>query len=326
MEVYNQKSQQAFLAVEENFTPHIKVIGAGGGGGNVIAKLVEFGAEKVDYIACNTDLKALNRTQAKVKIELGKQLTRGLGAGANPEVGAKATQESLAEIENYLQGADMMIIAAGMGGGTGTGAAPLIAKAAKAKQILTVGIVTLPFSFEGRKRRRVAEEGVRQLYENTDTLLIIPNDKLLQATDRTTKLLDAFHLVDEVLINAIQGITELINNVGLINVDFADVKTIMENMGKAVIGKGVAFGEQRMEKAVYNAIHSPLMQDTDIRGATGILIHIIGSENMSLMEINQAVSYIEELADDDVNLIFGASTISSMEDEVAITVIATGLQ
>lgn len=317
--------ENAFITVQENFTPKIVVIGAGGGGCNVVTKMVSMDVKFVDFVACNTDLKALNGSKANVKIELGRSLTRGLGAGANPEVGARAAEESLPQIEKSIENANMIFIAAGMGGGTGTGTAPIVAKLAKAKEVLTVGVVTTPFLFEGRKRMRTALEGIERLKEYTDTLLIIPNDKLLDATTQKTSLLDAFHLVDEVLINAIQGVTDLINNVGEINVDFADVRTIMEDMGKAVIGKGTATGEDRMVKAAQNAIKSPLMEDTDIQGAKGILVHIVGNTDMGLMEINEAVSAIHELADEDVNLICGLTTLESMDETVTVTIIATGI-
>ncbi len=318
-------SGSSFITTQENFTPKIVVIGTGGGGCNVISQMVKLNVQYVDFVACNTDLKALESIETPIKIELGRNLTRGLGAGANPEVGEKAAEESIYEIEKNIADAHMIFIAAGMGGGTGTGTAPVIAKVAKERGILTVGIVTIPFMFEGKKRMRIAMEGIERLRENTDTLLVIPNDKLLDATTQTTTLMDAFYLVDEVLINAIQGITDLINNVGEINVDFADVKTIMEGMGKAVIGKGISSGEDRMVKAAHNAIESPLIQNTDIRGAKGILVHVVGSKNMGLLEINEAVGTIEDLADEDVNLIFGATTLEAMQDEVAVTIIATGI-
>lgn len=318
-------SGNAFITAQEVFTPKIVVIGAGGGGCNVITKMSNLDVQYVNFVACNTDLKALNSTNAKAKIELGKNLTRGLGAGSDPEIGAKAAEESIHEIEAHIANAHMVFIAAGMGGGTGTGTAPVISQVAREHDILTVGVVTTPFTFEGRKRMKIALEGIEQLRKYTDTLLVIPNDKLLGATTQTTSLLDAFHLVDEVLINAIQGITDLINNVGEINVDFADVKTIMEGMGTAVIGKGISSGEDRMVGAAQNAIESPLMQDTDIRGAKGILVHVVGSPDMGLLEINEAVSTIEALADDEVNLIFGATTLESMQENVAVTIIATGI-
>jgi cell division protein FtsZ len=248
-----------------------------------------------------------------------------LGAGADPETGEKAAEESSHELKKSMEGAHMVFITAGMGGGTGTGTVPVIGRIAKSQEILTVGIVTIPFTFEGRKRMRIALEGIENLRQYADTLLVIPNDKLLEATNPSTSLLDAFHLVDEVLINAIQGITDLINNVGEINVDFADVKTIMGGMGTAVIGKGVASGEERMVKATQNAIKSPLMQDTDIRGAKGILVHVVGNQDIGMLEINEAVSAIEELADEEVNLIFGLTTLESMGENVAVTIIATGI-
>ncbi|MBF0236131.1 MAG: cell division protein FtsZ [SAR324 cluster bacterium] len=314
-----------FVTSTEIFVPKIKVIGAGGGGGNVVTKMVNVGVKNVEFITCNTDMKALNRTTAELKIELGKNLTRGLGAGAKPEIGEAAARETLQELEAHLEGANMVFIAAGMGGGTGTGSAPVIAELSKKKNILTVGVVTTPFSFEGKKRMRVALQGIEKLKGCTDTLLVIPNDKLLDASNQTTSLLDAFHLADEVLMNAIQGITDLINHVGTINVDFADVKTIMENMGRAVIGKGTAAGDDRMRRAAWHAINSPLMEDTDIRGAKGILVHVMGSNDMGLLEINEAIGSIQEMADDDVNIIFGATTLDDMRDHVTVTVIATGL-
>ena len=318
-------SGNAFIATHENFTPKIVVIGAGGGGCNVITKMVNLDVRYVDFIACNTDLKALSTTEATIKIELGRNLTKGLGAGANPEIGKKAAEESLYEIEKIIVNSHMVFIAAGMGGGTGTGTAPVIARLAREHDILTVGVVTTPFMFEGKRRMHIALEGIERLREYTDTLLVIPNDKLLDATNQTTSLTDAFHLTDEILINAIQGITDLINNVGEINVDFADVKTIMEGMGKAVIGKGISAGEDRMVKAAQNAIESPLMQNTDIRGAKGILVHVVGNQEMGLLEINEAVGAIEDMADEEVNLIFGATTLDSMKENVAVTIIATGI-
>jgi cell division protein FtsZ len=276
-------------------------------------------------VICNTDLKALQRNKADHKIELGKDMTRGLGAGARPEVGTNAAEETASEIEQALAGAHMVFIAAGMGGGTGTGAAPVVARIAKARQILTVGVVTLPFSFEGKRRMQVALEGVEELRQHTDTLLVIPNDKLQDASTQTTSLLEAFHMVDSVLINAIQGITDLLNGVGDINVDFADVQTIMENMGRAVIGRGTASGQDRLERAVHNAMHSSLMGNQDIRGARGILVHVVGPRDTSALEINDAMTKIAELADEDVNLIWGASFSEDVSDQITVTVIATGL-
>ena len=258
-------------------------------------------------------------------MELGRELTRGLGAGARPEIGAHAAEESAAEIEQMLNGADMAFIVAGMGGGTGTGSAPVVARISKSKKILTVGVVTLPFSFEGKRRMRAALQGVATLRENTDTLLVIPNERLLEATDRSTSFKDAFHMVDEVLVHAIQGITDLLNGVGDINVDFADMQTVMEGMGRAVIGKGTGVGKDRMFRAIDSAIHSPLMQDTDIQGAKGILIHLVAPRDAGALEITAAMNQFEDLADDDVNLIWGATLIDTPEDQVSVTVIATGL-
>ena len=321
-----EASGPAFTIPQQDaFIPTIKIIGAGGGGGNVVSKMADEGIQHVELIACNTDLKALNSSNATIKMELGRELTRGLGAGARPEIGAHAAEESAAEIEQMLNGADMAFIVAGMGGGTGTGAAPVIARISKSKKILTVGVVTLPFSFEGKRRMKAALQGVATLRENTDTLLVIPNERLLEATDRSTSFKDAFHMVDEVLVHAIQGITDLLNGVGDINVDFADMRTVMEGMGRAVIGKGTGAGKDRMFRAIDSAIHSPLMQDTDIQGAKGILIHLIAPRDAGALEITAAMNQLEDLADDDVNLIWGATLTDTPEDQVSVTVIATGL-
>ena len=321
----DEPKSRAFLSVQEAFIPSIKVFGAGGAGGNVVTKMVDVGIRQVEMVICNTDLKALQRNKADHKIELGKDMTRGLGAGARSEVGTNAAEETASEIEQALAGAHMVFIAAGMGGGTGTGAAPVVARIAKARQILTVGVVTLPFSFEGKRRMQVALEGVEELRQHTDTLLVIPNDKLQDASTQATSLLEAFHMVDSVLINAIQGITDLLNGVGDINVDFADVQTIMENMGRAVIGRGTASGQDRLERAVHNAMHSSLMGNQDIRGARGILVHVVGPRDTSALEINDAMTKIAELADEDVNLIWGASFSEDVSDQITVTVIATGL-
>ena len=321
----DEPKSRAFLSVQEAFIPSIKVFGAGGAGGNVVTKMVDVGIRQVEMVICNTDLKALQRNKADHKIELGKDMTRGLGAGARPEVGTNAAEETASEIEQALAGAHMVFIAAGMGGGTGTGAAPVVARIAKARQILTVGVVTLPFSFEGKRRMQVALEGVEELRQHTDTLLVIPNDKLQDASTQATSLLEAFHMVDSVLINAIQGITDLLNGAGDINVDFADVQTIMENMGRAVIGRGTASGQDRLERAVHNAMHSSLMGNQDIRGARGILVHVVGPRDTSALEINDAMTKIAELADEDVNLIWGASFSEDVSDQITVTVIATGL-
>ena len=314
-----------FFSAQEAFIPNIKVFGAGGAGGNVVTKMVDVGIREVEMVICNTDLKALQRNKADLKIELGKDMTRGLGAGARPEVGTNAAEETVGEIERALEGANMVFIAAGMGGGTGTGAAPVVARIAKARQILTVGVVTLPFSFEGRRRMQIALQGVEQLRQHTDTLLVIPNDKLQDASTQATSLLEAFHMVDSILINAIQGITDLLNGVGDINVDFADVQTVMEDMGRAVIGRGTASGQDRLERAVHNAMHNSLLGNQDIRGAKGILVHVVGPTDTSAFEITDAMTQIEEMADEEVNLIWGATFAEGVSDQITVTIIATGL-
>jgi len=314
-----------FLPTTEEFSPNIKIFGVGGGGGNVVSRMKEEGVTQVELIACNTDIKALQRANVDTKIELGRDLTRGRGAGGVPEKGENAAEETLAEIEEQLVGTHMVFVAAGMGGGTGTGAAPVIAHLAKKQNILTVGVVTLPFYFEGKRRMRIALEGIKHLKEHTDTLLVIPNDKLYDASNPNTKLMEAFSLVDSVLVDAIQGITDLLSDSGTINVDFADMRTIMVGMGKAVIGKGMAVGKDCMNKAVHAAIHSPLMQDSDIRGAKGILIHVLGPEDTSAMEIAEAMEMVEDMADEEVNLIWGATFSREIENEISITIIATGL-
>ena len=321
----DEPKSRGFFSAQEAFIPNIKVFGAGGAGGNVVTKMVDVGIREVEMVICNTDLKALQRNKADLKIELGKDMTRGLGAGARPEVGTNAAEETVGEIERALEGANMVFIAAGMGGGTGTGAAPVVARIAKARQILTVGVVTLPFSFEGKRRMQIALQGVEQLRQHTDTLLVIPNDKLQDASTQVTSLLEAFHMVDSILINAIQGITDLLNGVGDINVDFADVRTVMEDMGRAVIGRGTASGQDRLERAVHNAMHNSLLGNQDIRGAKGILVHVVGPTDTSAFEITDAMTQIEEMADEEVNLIWGATFAEGVSDQITVTIIATGL-
>ena len=320
-----EKQISQFIPVQEGFIPTIKIIGVGGAGGNVVTQMAEESFDQVETIVCNTDAKALKRNKANKKIELGKKLTRGMGAGARPEVGESAAEESMKEIGETIEGADMVFLAAGMGGGTGTGAAPAIARLAMEKQNHTLGIVTIPFTFEGSKRRRSAIAGVERLREFTDTLLVIPNDKLLDASTQNTSFLEAFHMVDMVLINAIRGITMLLSGVGDINVDFADVQTIMKGMGKAVIGRGVAKGKDRALNAVEDALHGSLMEDTDIRGAKGILVQVSGPKDTSAYEIQEAMALIEDMADEDVELIWGATFSKTEKDELTMTVIATGL-
>ena len=302
----------------------IKVIGVGGGGGNAINTMIESRLEGVDFIVANTDIQALESNQAPIKIPLGGALTKGLGAGANPEVGRNAALEDIARLTDLLSDADMVFVTAGMGGGTGTGAAPIIAQVARECGALTVGVVTKPFSFEGKKRRKQAEEGIATLQSCVDTLITIPNDRLLSVAGQKTTMLDAFRKADEVLLNAVQGISDLITIPGLINVDFAAVRTIMKDMGRALMGTGRAKGERRALEAAQQAISSPLLEDVNITGATGILINITGGPDLTLFEVNEASTLIQEAAHEDANIIFGSVIDANLTDEVRITVIATG--
>ncbi|WXR62010.1 cell division protein FtsZ [Peptostreptococcaceae bacterium AGR-M142] len=301
----------------------IKVIGVGGGGGNAVNRMILEKLGGVDFIAINTDKQALISSQAEIKIQIGEKLTRGLGAGANPEVGAKAAQETRDEIQKALSGADMVFVTAGMGGGTGTGAAPIVAEIAKEMGILTVGVVTKPFVFEGRKRMANAEKGIENLKQRVDTLITIPNDRLLQIVEKRTSMLEAFKKADEVLKQGVQGISALIAEPGLINLDFADVQTIMKGQGLAHMGIGQASGENRAVNAVKQAIQSPLLE-TSIRGAKGVLLNITGGSDLGLFEVNEAAELVEESTDDEANIIFGAVIDESLGDEIRITVIATG--
>jgi len=302
----------------------IKVVGVGGGGCNAINAMVKAGLSGVEFISGNTDRQALAKSLATKRIQLGMGLTKGLGAGANPEIGRQAAEESQAEIRKVLEGADMVFITAGMGGGTGTGAAPVIARIAKDIGALTIAVVTKPFIFEAPKRMRVAEKGLQNLKENVDTLIQIPNQRLLSIVDKKTSVLEAFGRADEVLLNAVQGISDLINISGHINLDFADVKTVMQNRGLALMGTGVAEGENRAVTAAHLAISSPLLEDISIRGATGIIINITGPENLTLHEINEAVTLVTEEADRDAEVIFGSVFNSKIGDAVKVTVVATG--
>ncbi|MEG1836921.1 MAG: cell division protein FtsZ [Synergistaceae bacterium] len=301
----------------------IKIVGVGGAGNNALNHIIRGGLTNVDFIAANTDIAHLDLSEASLRIILGKELTHGLGAGANPEIGCKSAIESRDEIKKAVSGADMIFIAAGMGGGTGTGAAPVIAEIAKETGALVVGVVTIPFSFEGKKRVRQAQEGIERLKEKVDALIIIPNDKLLLISDKKTPVSETFGLADSVLHQAVQGVTDLIFKPGLVNVDFADVKSIMSNAGTAIMGIGEGFGEKRAAAAAYNAINSPLL-DTKINGAKGILFNVTGGNNLSLHEINEATSIITEAADEDVSIIWGHVLNPDMEDSIQITVIATG--
>ena len=305
-------------------TPNIKVIGIGGGGGNAINRMVDAGVSGVEFIAANTDLQDLNKSKATYKLQLGRSSTRGLGAGAKPEVGRAAAMESEAQIRESIDGADMVFVTAGMGGGTGTGGAPVISRIARESRALTVGVVTLPFNFEASKRRRLAEEGIEELQKHVDTLIIIPNNNLLGIIDQRTSLMEAFSFADDVLRQGIQGISDLITLDGIVNLDFADVRTVMENKGKAVMGTGRASGDKRARRAAERAIHSPLLSDCNIRGARGILMNVVGSETMTLHEVHEASSFIEEQGHEDAVIIWGASINPSLGDEILITVIATG--
>lgn len=303
----------------------IKVIGVGGGGNNAVDRMIEKGLDGVEFITVNTDHQALARSGAPTKIQIGEKMTRGLGAGANPEIGTKSAEESKDEILDAIKGADMLFITAGMGGGTGTGAAPVIASIAKEQGILTVGVVTKPFSFEGRKRMINAEKGIAELKQSVDTLVVIPNDKILQVIDKKTTMVDAFSKADDVLQQGVQGITDLISNPGIINLDFADVRTIMNNKGVAHMGIGRATGENRAEEAVKFAISSPLL-DTSIDGARCVLVNMCGGESLGLMEANVGMGLIREAVDPDAEIIFGTSINENLGDEIIITVIATDFQ
>ena len=306
-------------------TATIKVIGVGGAGNNAVNRMIEAGIRNVEFIAVNTDRETLNESKANCKIQIGEKLTRGLGAGANPDIGSQAAEESKAEIAEVLKGADMVFVTAGMGGGTGTGAAPIVAATAKEMGILTIGVVTKPFTFEGKKRLAQAERGVASLKGKVDTLVVIPNDKLLQVIDRKTSMIEAFRMADDVLRQGVQGISDLISVPGVINLDFADVRTIMLNQGMAHMGIGSASGENRAEDAAKQAIQSPLLE-TSIEGARGIIINITGGSDMGLHEANTAAELVQRSADPEANIIFGTVIDDSMGDELQITVIATGFE
>jgi cell division protein FtsZ len=301
----------------------IKVIGVGGGGCNAVNRMIDGGMKGVTFIAVNTDKQALAKSKAETKIQIGEKLTRGLGAGANPEIGQKAAEETLDEITSLLEGADMVFLTAGMGGGTGTGAAPIIAKAAKDMGILTVGVVTKPFTFEGAKRRRQAELGISFLKKYVDSLVIVPNDKLLANCEKNTSMIQAFQMADDVLRQGVQGISDLISEHALINVDFADVKSVMTDRGVAHMGVGHASGDDRAKNAVKAAIESPLLETT-IAGAKAILLYVAGGYDLGMLEVSQLATMVQEQADEDCILIFGAAVDESMEDEISVTVIATG--
>lgn len=301
----------------------IKVIGVGGGGNNAVNRMIAAGLNGVEFISVNTDAQALMHSQAPYRIQIGEKLTKGLGAGANPEIGEKAAQESREEIIKALRGADMVFVTAGMGGGTGTGAAPVVAECAKEVGALTVGVVTKPFSFEGRRRQGQAELGTAKLKEKVDTLITIPNDRLLQVADKRTSMIDAFRIADDVLRQGVQGISDLIAVPGLINLDFADVKTIMTDTGSALMGIGYGSGDNRAVTAAEAAIKSPLLE-TSIEGARGVLLNITGGPSLGLLEVNEAAAIISDAVDPEANIIFGAVIDEAFQDEVRVTVIATG--
>ena len=309
--------------VSTNDTAIIKVIGVGGAGGNAINRMVESGIEGVEFVAINTDKQALMLSKAGTKIQIGEKITRGLGAGANPDIGAQAADESKTEIADAIKGADMVFVTAGMGGGTGSGAAPIVAGVAKEMGILTISVVTKPFTFEGKKRMNQAERGIESLKGKVDTLVVIPNDKLLQVIDRKTTMLEAFKMADDILRQGVQGISDLIQIPGLVNLDFADVKTIMLNTGMAHMGIGRASGESRAEDAAKQAIQSPLLETT-IEGARGIIINVTGGENLGLQEVNTAAELVQRNVDPEANIIFGAVIDKSLDEDIVITVIATG--
>ena len=302
---------------------NIKVIGVGGGGNNAVNRMIESGLQGVQFLSANTESQVLELSQADVKIKLGEKVTKGLGAGANPQVGEEAAQESREEIMKALDGADMVFVTAGMGGGTGTGAAPIVAECAKELGALTVGVVTKPFAFEGKRRRGAAEKGIEFLTQKVDTIIVIPNDKLLQVVDKKCSVSDAFSKADEVLRQGIKGISDLIQIPGLINLDFADVKTIMTNQGEALMGIGEGTGENRAADAAKMAINSPLLE-TSIDGTKGILLNISGSSDLGIFEVNEAAQIISDAADPDANIIFGSVIDESLGDSVQVTVVATG--
>ncbi|NBB89745.1 MAG: cell division protein FtsZ [Spirochaetes bacterium] len=312
--------------LDENFGSHtvIKVIGVGGGGSNAVNRMIAYGLESVEFIAVNTDLQALQMSHAETRLPLGSKLTGGLGAGGMPETGEKAALEDQEEIQNVIRGADMVFITAGMGGGTGTGAAPVIARLARELSILTVGVVTKPFNFEGKRKARLAEEGIERLREDVDTLITIPNQHLLNIVERRTPIKEAFLLADDVLRQGVQGISDLITKPGEINIDFADVKTIMNGRGDALMGIGTGNGENRAVDAATNAINNPLLEDARIEGAKGILVNVTGGSDFSLTEYEEVLNIITANADDDAFVIAGSAMDELMEDEVKVSVIATG--
>ncbi|KAA1429002.1 cell division protein FtsZ [Nocardioides antri] len=311
------------MAAAQNYLAIIKVVGIGGGGVNAVNRMIEVGLKGVEFIAINTDAQALLMSDADVKLDIGRELTRGLGAGANPDVGGRAAEDHAEEIEEVLKGADMVFVTAGEGGGTGTGGAPVVARIARSLGALTIGVVTRPFVFEGARRKKSADEGIERLREEVDTLIVIPNDRLLQISDRNVSVMDAFRQADQVLLQGVSGITDLITTPGLINVDFADVKAVMSNAGSALMGIGSARGEDRAVAAAEMAVSSPLLE-ASIDGAHGVLLSVAGGSDLGIYEISQAAGMVQEAVHADANIIFGAIIDDALGDEVRITVIAAG--
>ena len=327
MITFDEKPGDGRLAVmldEERPGARIKVIGVGGGGGNAVNRMIQAGIKGIEFMVANTDVQAMRKSLAPLKLQIGGKLTKGLGAGANPEIGKQAALEDTDRILEALSGADMIFITTGMGGGTGTGAAPIIASLAAELGALTVAVVTKPFGFEGKRRRIQAEQGIRSLRETVDTLITIPNERLLNFVERATSLNEAFTIADDILRQAVQGISDLITVPGEINLDFADVKTIMHGMGMALMGTGVSSGEHRAVEAAQRAISSPLLEEASIEGAKGVLINVTGGPDMTLFEVHEAASIIQEAADEEANIIFGTVIDPRMKDEIKVTVIATG--
>jgi len=306
-----------------NYIALIKVVGVGGGGGNAVNRMIQAGLRGVEFVAINTDAQALLMSDADVRIDIGRQLTRGLGAGSDPEVGRQAAEEHRDEIEEALKGADMVFITAGEGGGTGTGGAPVVAEIARSLGALTIGVVTRPFSFEGRRRAQQAEAGISRLREFVDTLIVIPNDRLLAIATEKTSLVQAFRMADDILLSGVRGITDLITTPGVINTDFADVRTIMRSAGTAIMGIGQASGEGRAEAAARQAMNSPLLE-TSIDGAKGILLNVAGGQDLGLLEVNEAAQIVQASASEEANIIFGSVIDDTLEDQVKVTVIAAG--
>ncbi|MDH4198502.1 MAG: cell division protein FtsZ, partial [Candidatus Aminicenantes bacterium] len=320
----DERTRLKFHLVEEHFGAKIKVVGVGGGGGNAVNRMIDAGIQGVEFIAVNTDAKALQTSQAASKVIIGEKLTKGLGTGGHPELGKQAALEDTERLLEIMDGADMVFLTAGLGGGTGTGATPILARLALDKEILVVAVVTKPFAFEGKVRATQADEGLSELKDLVDTVIAIPNERLLQTINIDTSLLDAFRLADDVLRQAVQGISDLITKPGLIIVDFADVKSVMKGMGMAFMGTGMATGENRAVEAAQRAISSPLLIDTSIEGARGVLLNILGGKDLTMHEVSKAAELIHSLAHDEANIIFGTAIDPCLKDVVKVTVIATG--